>query len=82
MQATIRGFDPGTRSGSVFLDDGTVLDFGAAAFTASGLRLLRPGQRVTIGRAADGTIASLTLPTFPLVTGPPPDSVGRKTQAS
>lgn len=69
MQATVRSFDPATRSGTVFLDDGTVLAFGAAAFAASGLRLLRPGQRVTIGRAAGGTIARLTLAAFPLPPG-------------
>jgi hypothetical protein len=65
-QATVRGFDPATRSGSVFLDDGTVLGFGAAAFARSGLRLLRRGQRVAIGRDSGGAIVSLTLATFPL----------------
>ena len=49
-QATVRGFDPGTGSGSVFLDDGTVCPFGAEVFAASGLRLLRRGQRVAIRR--------------------------------
>ncbi|MFC5721184.1 hypothetical protein ACFP1Z_13490 [Streptomyces gamaensis] len=48
MQATAYTFDPGTRSGSVLLDDGTPLSFDAAAFDAGGLRLLRPGQRVRI----------------------------------
>jgi hypothetical protein len=66
MQATVRGFDPATRSGSVFLDDGTVLGFGPAAFAGSGLRLLRPGQRVAIGLGPGGAIVSLTLATFPL----------------
>jgi hypothetical protein len=66
MQATVRGFDPVTGSGSVFLDDGTVLGFGPAAWAGSGLRLLRPGQRVAIGRDPDGAIVSLTLATFPL----------------
>jgi cold shock CspA family protein len=66
MQATVRGFDPATGSGSVFLDDGTVVPFGAAAFAGSGLRLLRRGQRVAIGRDPDGTIISLALATFPL----------------
>jgi hypothetical protein len=66
MQATVRGFDPVTRSGSVFLDDGTVLGFGPAAFAGSGLRLLRQGQRVAIGCDPDGTIVSVTLATFPL----------------
>lgn len=46
MQATAFTYDPETRSGSVLLDDGTPVEFGAAAFEAGGLRLLRPGQRV------------------------------------
>ncbi len=71
MQATVREFDPAARSGTVFCDDGSVLAFGAGAFAASGLRLLRPGQRVTIGRAADGTITGLALAGFPL-PGPGP----------
>ena len=48
MQATVRSFDAVAGSGSVFLDDGTVAGFGSAAFAGSGLRLLRPGQRVAI----------------------------------
>ena len=74
MQATVRGYDGETRSGSVFLDDGTVLTFGAAAMAASGLRLLRPGQRVRIARAEDGTVSAITLATFPLppIPAPPP----------
>ena len=66
MQATVRRFDPATRSGTVFLDDGTVAGFGPAAFAGSGLRLLRPGQRVAIGRDPGGAIVSLALATFPL----------------
>ena len=65
MQATVRSFDPATRSGSVFLDDGTVAGFGRAAFAASGLRLLRPGQRIAIGCDPGGAIVSLTLATLP-----------------
>jgi 2-phospho-L-lactate/phosphoenolpyruvate guanylyltransferase len=65
MQATVRSFDPATRSGSVFLDDGTVAGFGPTAFAASGLRLLRPGQRVAIGCDPGGAIVSLTLATLP-----------------
>jgi 2-phospho-L-lactate/phosphoenolpyruvate guanylyltransferase len=65
MQATVRSFDPATRSGTVFLDDGTVARFGAAAFAGSGLRLLRPGQRVAIGCDPGGAIVSLTLATLP-----------------
>ena len=72
MQATVRSFSTLTRSGSVFLDDGTVLAFSAEVFGASRLRMLRPGQRVTIRCAPDGTITALTLATFPLPTGEHP----------
>jgi 2-phospho-L-lactate guanylyltransferase len=66
VQATVREFDPGTGSGSVFLDDGTVCPFGAAVFAASGLRLLRRGQRVAIRCGAAGAITALALATLPL----------------
>jgi cold shock CspA family protein len=69
MQATVRSFDPAAGSGSVFLDDGTVVGFGPAAFAGSGLRLLRPGQRVAIRCDPGGTITALTLATFPLEAG-------------
>ncbi|MGN9839000.1 hypothetical protein ACTMTI_12840 [Nonomuraea sp. H19] len=65
MQGTVRSFDEGTRSGTVFLDDGTVLDFGTAAFDAGPLRLLRTGQRVNLAMAA-GEITYITLSTFPV----------------
>jgi cold shock CspA family protein len=70
MQGTVRGFDPSAGSGSVFLDDGSVCEFGPDAFAASGLRLLRRGQRVAIRRAPSGAITALTLATFPLPDGP------------
>ena len=66
MQATVRSFDPAAGSGSVFLDDGTVVAFGPAAFAGSGLRLLRPGQRVAIRCDPSGAITGLTLATVPL----------------
>lgn len=65
MQATVRNFDAATRSGSVFLDDGTEIPFGAAAFDAGPLRLLRPGQRVNIVINGDG-VSYVTLSTFPV----------------
>jgi 2-phospho-L-lactate/phosphoenolpyruvate guanylyltransferase len=65
MQATVKAYDRDTRSGSVLLDDGTEMTFGAPAFDAGGLRLLRLGQRVNI--AVDGeSIIAITLSTFPL----------------
>ena len=66
MQATVRGFDPASGSGSVFLDDGTVWPFGPEVFAASGLRLLRRGQRVALRRGPSGAIAALALATLPL----------------
>ncbi|MCW2916871.1 MAG: hypothetical protein JWN52_4939 [Actinomycetia bacterium] len=68
MQGTVRAYDAETRSGSVFLDDGTRLDFKAPAFDAGGLRLLRFGQRVNLA-VADGEITVITLATFPLPGG-------------
>jgi hypothetical protein len=66
MQATVRGFDPSDGSGSLLFDNGTVCEFGPEVFAASGLRLLRRGQRVTIRRGPSGAITALTLATFPL----------------
>lgn len=64
MQATVASFDEATRSGTVLLDDGSEMRFPAAAFDASGLRLLRLGQRVRIDRNDAGEIVHVTLPTF------------------
>jgi 2-phospho-L-lactate guanylyltransferase len=64
MQGTVASFKPETGDGTVYLDDGTELAFPAAAFAASGLRLLRPGQRVKL-RMADGAITALTHISLP-----------------
>ncbi|MFD9765298.1 hypothetical protein ACFWXI_17525 [[Kitasatospora] papulosa] len=64
MQATSFTYDSGTRSGSVLLDDGTPVDFDAAAFDAGGLRLLRPGQRVRIETEGKGASLRITLVTL------------------
>lgn len=64
MQGTVSEFDPGTGAGAVLLDDGKRLGFPAAAFAASGLRLLRVGQRVRLDRAADGTVERVALVTM------------------
>jgi len=65
MQGTVKWFDPGTGTGAVLLDDGTELDLPAVAFAASGLRLLRLGQRLRLVRAADGTVTAVSLITMP-----------------
>ena len=65
-QATVRSYDEQTRSGTVFLDDGTALPFGRAAFEAGGLHLLRSGQRVTMALDSAGLITAITLVTLPL----------------
>ncbi|MEU6404448.1 hypothetical protein [Streptomyces sp. NPDC046985] len=64
MQATAYTYDPDSRSGQVLLDDGTPVPFGAAAFDAGGLRLLRPGQRVRIETAGEGAELRITLVTL------------------
>jgi 2-phospho-L-lactate/phosphoenolpyruvate guanylyltransferase len=71
MQATVREFDPASGAGSVFLDDGAVREFGPEVFAASGLRMLRRGQRVAIRRGPSGAITALTLATLPLPVAEP-----------
>lgn len=61
MQGTVATFDARTGAGSVVLDDGTAVEFPAAAFAASGLRLLRPGQRVGLVHDPSGRVELVTL---------------------
>lgn len=65
MQATVAAFDEDLHHGWLLLDDGRRLDFPTEAFAASGLRLLRLGQRVKIDYDAAGNVARITLPTLP-----------------
>lgn len=65
MQGTVATFDEQLREGTLLLDDGTEVRFPPAAFDASGLRLLRLGQRVRIDQDEHGTITRITLPTLP-----------------
>ncbi|MGE5829366.1 MAG: cold-shock protein [Micromonosporaceae bacterium] len=65
MQGTVATFDEQAHEGTLLLDDGTEVSFPAAAFAASGLRLLRIGQRVRIDHDDQGTITRVTLPTLP-----------------
>ncbi|WP_230395378.1 cold-shock protein [Plantactinospora alkalitolerans] len=64
MQGTVATYDPATRTGTLLLDDGSTVAFPAAAFDASGLRLLRLGQRVRLEHDTGGTLVRITLPTF------------------
>lgn len=48
MQASVHKYNDETGSGSVLLDDGREIPFNGEVFGASGLRHLRPGQRVSI----------------------------------
>lgn len=65
MQATVRSFDAHDLTGDLLLDDGSVLAFGASAFEASGLRLLRLGQRVRLETDDNGAVRRLTILTLP-----------------
>ncbi|MGC5029475.1 cold-shock protein [Micromonospora sp. DT229] len=64
MQGTVATFDAATRSGLLLLDDGTELPFPAPAFDASGLRLLRLGQRVRVETDSEGAVVRVTIPTM------------------
>lgn len=67
MQATVSSFDAASSSGSVLLDDGVELSFEASALAGSGLRLLRPGQRVrleTSGEGVDRQVLALQILTL------------------
>ena len=67
MQATVSRYDDVTRAGAVLLDDGLELPFGAEALLDTGLRLLRPGQRVrvsTTGEGGDRRVDSLQILTL------------------
>jgi 2-phospho-L-lactate guanylyltransferase len=69
LPATCRDHDPVTRTGSVLLDDGTLLPYSAKAFDGAGLLLLRSGQRVRIrldATAEQPVVVAVTLATFAL----------------
>ena len=63
VQGTVKDFSDETRSGSVVLDDGTTFPITPQAFSSSGLRSLRFGQRVRF-EVADDKVVSITLATF------------------
>jgi 2-phospho-L-lactate guanylyltransferase len=65
MQGTVARYDADSRTGTLLLDDGTEVQFDEAAFDASGLRLLRLGQRLRVERDEAGRIVRVTVPTLP-----------------
>jgi len=72
VQATIAAHDPVTRGGSILFDDGLLVAFGPAAVDPR-LRVLRPGQRVSVqveGRAGSLLVIWLTLSTFDAAGAP------------
>lgn len=64
MQGTVRTFDTRTHGGDVILDDGSVVTYDHVAFDASGLRFLRPGQRVRLVVGSSGAVELVTLVTL------------------
>lgn len=52
-------YDADLGTGSVVLDDGTTLPFASAAFAASGLRVLRAGQRLSVEVQGAGPAAQV-----------------------
>ncbi|HEY1486039.1 MAG TPA: cold-shock protein [Micromonosporaceae bacterium] len=64
VQGTVATFDADRHSGTVLLDDGTEVAFDEAAFEASGLRMLRFGQRLRLDRDDRGRIVRVSIPTM------------------
>jgi cold shock CspA family protein len=64
VQATVYRYDPSSGSGSVLTDSGAVLPFELEALRLSGLRHLRPGQRLTVELTDTGRVSALTLGTI------------------
>lgn len=62
-QGTVWSFDATTQEGEVVFDDGSRLAYGADAFAASGLRMLRPGQRVRL-ELEDDVVRRVTVLTL------------------
>lgn len=61
LQATVFRFDSQERRGSVLMDNGRELRFEAPALASSGLRFLRPGQRVDVELDAQGDLERVWL---------------------
>jgi len=64
MQGTVATFDPATGTASVLLDNGTSVEVPKAAFAASGLRLVRLGQRLRLQTDAEHRVIGVALVTM------------------
>ncbi len=64
MQGTVATFDPASGAASVLLDNGTAVEVPSAAFAASGLRLLRLGQRVRLEIDGQRHVVAVALVTM------------------
>lgn len=60
-QGSVHTFEQMSGAGSVLLDTGEELPFSAEAFAASGLRLLRAGQRVSLDQDDRGEITRVFI---------------------
>jgi 2-phospho-L-lactate guanylyltransferase len=60
MQASVHRFEESSGAGSVLLDDGLEVEFGADVFARSALRHVRPGQRVSIEIGGSGASSTVT----------------------
>jgi 2-phospho-L-lactate guanylyltransferase len=61
MQATVLRYDAATRTGEVVTDDGVRLSMTPDALDGSGLRHLRPGQRVSCTASGDDGVSGVHL---------------------
>jgi 2-phospho-L-lactate guanylyltransferase len=66
--ATVRTWSPADGAGTALRDDGSEVEFPPDAFAASGLRRLRPGQRVRV-ETENAQVVLVTVVTMP---GPQP----------
>lgn len=64
MQGTVATFDPASGAASVLLDNGTSVEVPPVAFAASGLRLLRLGQRLRLQTDAEHRVVAVALVTM------------------
>ena len=64
MQGTVATYDPAGRHATLLLDDGRRVDVPPEAVDASGLRLLRLGQRLRVESDDTGQVVMVTLVTM------------------